>query len=54
MAHGCTGCSILSSRSVVDVQVVVAALQFLMDWIQTEYRPWFDEMILQPLLAKTS
>lgn len=49
-----SGYSVGSTKNVVDAQAVIAALQFLMDWIQTEYRPWFDEMILQPLLAKTS
>lgn len=49
-----SGYSIGSTKNVVDAQAVVAALQFLMNWIQTEYRPWFDEMILQPLLAKAS
>jgi hypothetical protein len=49
-----SGYSIGSTKNLVDAQAVIAALQFLMDWIHTEYRPWFDEMILQPLLARTS
>jgi hypothetical protein len=47
-----SGYSIGSSKNVVDAQAVVTALQYLMEWVQTEYRPWFNGMILQPLLAK--
>jgi hypothetical protein len=47
-----SGYSIGSSKNVIDAQAVVAALQYLMEWTQTEYRPWFNDMILQPLLAK--
>jgi hypothetical protein len=55
MVHGFSQCySVGSTKNQVDAQAVIAALQSLMDWIQTEYRPWFDEMILQPLLAKVS
>jgi hypothetical protein len=46
------GCTVGSTGSVVDAYAVVAALQYLMEWSQNEYRPWFEEMILQPLLAK--
>jgi hypothetical protein len=41
-----------STRSVVGVYAVIAALHYLMDWSQNEYRPWFERMILKPLLAK--
>lgn len=47
-----SGYSIGSTKNVVDAQAVVAALQSLTEWIQNEHRPWFDEMNLQPLLAK--
>jgi hypothetical protein len=46
------GCTIGSTGSVVDACAVVAALQHLMDWSQNEYRPWFEEMILRPLVTK--
>jgi hypothetical protein len=47
-----TGCTIGSTGTVVGAYAVVAALQYLMDWSEQEYRPWFMENILQPLLAK--
>jgi hypothetical protein len=47
-----SGYSIGSSKNVIDAQAVITALQYLMEWTQTEYRPWFNDMILQPLLAK--
>jgi hypothetical protein len=43
-----------STGNVVGAHAVVVALQYLMEWSQNEYRPWFDKMILQPLLAKAS
>jgi hypothetical protein len=46
------GCTVGSTGSAVDAYAVVAALQYLMHWSQNEYRPWFSEKILEPLLAK--
>jgi hypothetical protein len=46
--------SVGSTENVVGAHAVVVALQYLMEWSQNEYRPWFDKMILQPLLAKAS
>jgi len=47
-----TGYTIGSTGTIVGAYAVVAALQYLMDWSEQEYRPWFKENILQPLLAK--
>jgi hypothetical protein len=47
-----TSYSVGSTMNEVGAYAVVAALQYLMDWGQNEYRPWFEKMILRPLLAK--
>ena len=40
-----------SSEKVLDAHAAVAGMHFLMDWAQTDYREWFEEVILQPLLG---
>ena len=49
-----TSYSVGSTMNEIGAYAVVAALQYLMDWSQNEYRPWFEKMILQPLLTKAA
>ncbi|WPH01242.1 Hypothetical protein R9X50_00407900 [Acrodontium crateriforme] len=49
-----SGFSIGSSKNEVDAEAVCAGFHFLMDWAQTEYRLWFEKMILHPLLESIS
>lgn len=39
-----------SAKNKVDAQAVLFGLHLLMEWAETEYWPWFEQQILQPLL----
>jgi hypothetical protein len=38
------------TNTVLGIFSIVACLQYLYEWVHTEYRPWFEKDILQPLM----
>jgi hypothetical protein len=45
-----TGLEIGNTRSALGIYCIIACLQYLYDWVEKVYRPWFESQISDPLV----